>query len=395
MKRMRLDIQLFASGTIAETSSPSAGNIRITWTSTLNAGANTSSVTATVQIQRVASGTTTGTFSGNVKIDGTSYSISKYGSWSTTWTTVGSATKTVTHNEDGTKSINIQSTLEQAGTSLEGTYKAGTSGTANATLDNNNRASVLGVITDFGITDTKTIAITKYVAGYTDKLIISSGTTTIKTINSITNGYSLTFSAGEITTIKGLMTSPKINLTFTLSTYDGATQIGSNSVKTASVSSLDKPIMFNYIKKENGFYQMAINGIVDDNISDPLQVYDDSGNEILNEVVLYNNASGSATSLTLSETSANFTYCEIFYGLPGGVYGYNSAKIYSPNGKEAGLISIGQSNGYVYLNSAVATISGTNITISNDYRTRLATTPGITITSDVNQITIYRVVGFR
>lgn len=288
MEKIKLNIQMFAGATIDGYSTASNCDCQIVWSSTLDPDKNTSSVTASIQVRKNGSGSTQGTFSGNITIDGTAYSVSKYTTWSWgTWHTVGSATKTVTHNENGTKSINIRGTLTQTGTSMAGTYTAGSTSTSIA-LDTNNRASILGDIDDFGINDTVDIPITKYVAGYTDSLVITYGATTIKTITSITNGYDLTFSAGEQTTISGLMTSPSIELTFTLSTYDGATYIGSSSVKTAKITSLSQPTLYNIVKKTNGYYQLAINGIVDDNDTSTLQVYDDSGKKtFLSNLGLY------------------------------------------------------------------------------------------------------------
>ena len=275
MQKMRLNLQFFASGTIDGSSTASNCDCRITWSSTKNDD-NTSKVTASVQVKKSGSSSTSGTFSGTLKIDGTSYSISKYDSWSWgSWHTVGTKTKTITHNEDGTKSISISANLTQTGTSMAGTYKA--SGTAK--LDTINRASKINEIDDFSIDDTITISITKYVSTFTDNLVISVGGTTIKIINSIVNGYSLTFSETEKNTIKSLMTSPKINLLFTLTSLNGTTEIGSSSV-VAEVSSLDKPVIWHYSKKDNGHYQMAINGVVDETNESPLQIYDDEGNLI-------------------------------------------------------------------------------------------------------------------
>lgn len=274
MQKMKLNLQFFASGTINKTSSPSAGDVRIVWSSTKNDINNKSSVTATVQIKRSSSGTTTGTFSGTLVIDGTSYSISKYGSWSTSWVTVGSKTKEVTHNEDGSKSINISTTLTQTGTSMAGTYKA----SGSATLDKINRASKLSAIEDFKLTDTITINITKYITTAVDKLQIKLGDTLIREVANISNGYELTFTTTEQTTIKNLMTSPQATLIFLLTTISGETTLGT-STQSATVTSLDKPIYRNIIKKENGHYQVAINGVVN-NEAGTFQVYDDDGNLI-------------------------------------------------------------------------------------------------------------------
>lgn len=283
MEKMKLNLQLFASSTIDGSSTASNCDCRIVWSSTKNDSNNTSNVTATVHIKKTGSSSTSGTFSGTITIDGTSYSVSKYGSWAWgDWRTVGSASKTVTHNENGTKAINISANLKQTGTSMAGTYSA--SGTA--TLDTINRASKLGAIEDFKLTDTITINITKYITAATDKLQIKLGDTLVKEINNITNGYSLTFTTAEQTTIKNLMTSPQATLIFLLTTINGETTLGT-STQSAAITSLDKPVYRNIVKKSNGHYQVAINGVVDTTKSDVLQVYDDNGNLINDNQVLW------------------------------------------------------------------------------------------------------------
>ena len=128
---MKLNIQLFASGTITGTSTASGGRCRILWEEgTGSTSTNTSPVTATFQIRKDGSSSTTGTFSGSLTINGTKTSISKKFSpynWGT-WATVGSATVNVKHNSDGTKSITIKGSVSNTGTSMAGTYSA--SGTA-------------------------------------------------------------------------------------------------------------------------------------------------------------------------------------------------------------------------------------------------------------------------
>lgn len=280
MEQMKINLQRFAGATIAGSSTADNCDCRIVWTSEDVEGTNTSKVTANVQIYKSGSSETTGTFSGTLKIDGTSYSISKKDTWSWgTWHTVGSKTKTVTHNEDGKKSITISCSLSQTGTSMAGTYTA--SGTA--TLDTINRASVLGDIPNFKIDELISIPITKYVSTFTDTLVISYEGTTIKSVNNITDGHSFTFTSLEQTTIKSLMTSPQIKLTFTLTTSNGGTTIGTDS-KTALVSSLDVPVYRNVIKKDNGKYQTAINGLIDPTNTRPLQVYDDDGVDMFGRI---------------------------------------------------------------------------------------------------------------
>ena len=65
---------------------------------------------------------------------------------------------------------------------------------------------------------------------------------------------------------------------------------------------------------------------------------------------LYNNASGSNTSIVLSDSVANYTYIEIFYGWGDGTtFGLSSEKIYDPSGKKANLKITALNNGYIYI----------------------------------------------
>ena len=275
MQKMKLNLQFFASGTInASSTTMPSGTGKVQWSSSVISGTNKSSVTAIVYARRTSGTGNYCTVSGSVTINGSSKSISKYrGSddkWTTSWKEVGRYTTEVTHNEDGTKSINISFSISADTGGMNGTAK----GSGSATLDKINRASKLNAIEDFKLTDTITINITKYITTATDKLQIKLGDTLIREVANITNGYSLAFTTTEQTTIKNLMTSPQATLIFLLTTISGNTTLGT-STQSATVTSLDKPVYRNIIKKENGHYQVAINGVVDTTKSDVLQVYDD------------------------------------------------------------------------------------------------------------------------
>lgn len=280
MQKIKLNIQLFASGSISASSSTmSSGTGKVEWSSSVISGTNKSSVTTIVYARRTSGTGTYCTVKGSVTINGKSNSISKYrGSddkWTTSWKEVGRYTTEVEHTEDGSKQIAISFSINADTGGLNGTAK----GSANVTLDKINRASKLGTIEDFKLTDTITINITKYITAATDKLLIKLGDNLVKEINNITNGYELTFTAAEQTTIKNLMTSPQANLIFLLTTINGETTLGT-STQSATITSLDKPIYRNVVKKENGHYQVGINGTVNSEAS-TLQVYDDDGNDIL------------------------------------------------------------------------------------------------------------------
>lgn len=280
MQKIKLNIQLFASGSISASSSTmSSGTGKVEWSSSVISGTNKSSVTTIVYARRTSGTGTYCTVKGSVTINGKSNSISKYrGSddkWTTSWKEVGRYTTEVEHTEDGSKQIAISFSINADTGGLNGTAK----GSANVTLDKINRASKLGTIEDFKLTDTITINITKYITAATDKLLIKLGDNLVKEINNITNGYELTFTAAEQTIIKNLMTSPQANLIFLLTTINGETTLGT-STQSATITSLDKPIYRNVVKKENGHYQVGINGTVNSEAS-TLQVYDDDGNDIL------------------------------------------------------------------------------------------------------------------
>lgn len=173
----------------------------------------------------------------------------------------------VPHNEDGTApAFNITSFWNDNATPI-GSVTA----SENITLEPILRGSKLGAIDTFNINDTITIPISKYVNTYTDNLLVKVGDTTIKTINAISNNYSLTFTATEKTAIKNLMTSPQIIVTFELQTYNGSTLIGT-SIQNAICTDLDQPIMFTFHKTATG-YQIGINGIVDTSKEDGLQIF--------------------------------------------------------------------------------------------------------------------------
>lgn len=387
MEKMKFNLQLFGNGIIDGSSTASNCDCRIVWSSTKNDSNNTSNVTATVQIKKTGSSSTSGTFGGTITIDGTSYPVSKYGSWAWgDWRTVGSASKTVTHNENGTKAINISANLKQTGTSMAGTYTA--SGTA--TLDTINRASKLNVIDDFKLTDTITINITKYITTATDKLQIKLGDTLVKEINNITNGYELTFTSSEQTTIKNLMTSPQATLIFLLTTINGGTTLGT-STQSATVTSLDKPVYRNVIKKENGHYQVAINGVVDTTINDTLQVYDDNGN-LLNGKTIYENNEGSNGNITLSDSATGKKYIDIFYRDNDRTY--SSVRVYDPDNKHVDISTISRWGSTLYIKQKRIAIAGNKIANGNTTEVAFTTAPKIAIDTNANSIYITRVVAY-
>lgn len=287
MHKVKLNIQLFASGTInASSTTMPSGTGKVEWSSSVISGKNQSTVTAICYCRRTSGTGNYCTVSGSIGIGSQSKSISKYrGSddkWNTTWKEVGRFTTTMNHDANGTKAIKIAFTISADTGGLDGTAK----GDGTVQLDTINRASKLNAIANFNISDTITISIDKYVTDAVDTLQVKLGSTVIKEVANITNGYQLSFTDAEKTTISNLVSAPQATLTFLLTTVNGETVLG-NSTQTA-VATLSSGSYFREIyKKENGKYQVAINGFVNTEINDVLQVYDDNGNLINNNQILW------------------------------------------------------------------------------------------------------------
>ena len=109
---------------------------------------------------------------------------------------------------------------------------------------------------------------------------------------------------------------------------------------------------------------------------------------------LYNNATGSTGTITLSETSANFTYIEIFFKASDRNDAVKSIRVYSPNGKKAELSSMwwqGTTYG-IYCTNKDVSISGTSISANRNGWQYIGSDRYSTAE---NRIAILRVDGYR
>ena len=223
-----------ASGKIT-LSTPSGSSMSgyIAWSSVSNgSAANTSTVTATVYLKKNNSYTTTGTFSGTLTIDGTSYSISKYGSWVNSYTAVGTKKKTVTHNSNGSKSIKISTSIKNSGTSQAGTYSA----SKTVALDTIPRASSISSTAAWTAGSALTVSISRKSTSFTHKVSVSVGGTTVASAESI--GTSVTFSGDDfnLKVFKAMAAANSAKTKITVTTYSGSTQIGSAVTKEGNVN---------------------------------------------------------------------------------------------------------------------------------------------------------------
>lgn len=387
MQKARLNIQLFGSGIIDGSSTASNCDCRIVWNSTKIDSDNSSLVEMTTQIKKSGSSSTTGTFSGANIIDGTEFSVSKKTTWVWgDWRTVATSSKTVKHNDNGTKQISISTFLTQIGTTMAGTYRA----SGAITLDTINRASKLQTIDNFDLNDTIIIGIDKYVISAVDTLQIKIGDTLIREVTNIANGYELTFSDTEKTTINSLATNPQVSLIFLLTTVNGSTTLGT-STQSVLVTLLDKTMFREIYQKENGKYQVAINGFVNTEINDVLQVYDDNGN-LLNGKTIYENNEGSNGNITLNDSVAGKNYIDIFY--KDNDQTYSSVRVYNPDNKHVDISTISRWGNALYIKQKRITISGNKITNGNTTEVSFTTAPKIAISTTANNIYITRVVAY-
>lgn len=107
--------------------------------------------------------------------------------------------------------------------------------------------------------------------------------------------------------------------------------------------------------------------------------------------VLYSSASGTAGTVTLSDSAENYTYIEIFYRSSGD-NACGSVKVFSPNGKLVHLGTIHYIADYDYAKFALVNVSGSMITFSQNYQVTIKNN-GSTYSAE-NAIFITRVVGY-
>ena len=156
--------------------------------------------------------------------------------------TLASGSKNIYHDSDGTCTFNYSFSQEFAIT-YSGSSVGTISGSGSGTLNTIPRKSVLGTISNFTIGNAINIPITKYSSSFTDTLTIKLGSTTIKTISDISNGYDVSFTTAELNNIYSLLPSAtKGTFTFTLTTKSGSTTIGTSSkTATGSINANIKP----------------------------------------------------------------------------------------------------------------------------------------------------------
>lgn len=230
-----------ASGTIYGSTGNQYIDSKIEWTSTANNSANTSSVTASLYYKRNNTGfQTQGTGSFSITIDGQKTSASKYMTITgSAWVLAVTATKTVNHNDDGTKAITISATGSIPDTTLSSTSCSG-----RVSLDSIARASTLTSAANKTLGSACSIKWTPLSKSFRYKLNFTLGDFTYTTgaiHPNTTSAYTFTGYSLPIADIAPKITGnpPTGTMTVKLYTYsdsEAKTQVGSASTKTFTVT---------------------------------------------------------------------------------------------------------------------------------------------------------------
>ena len=227
------------SGTIYGSTGNQYIDSKIVWSATANNSANTSSVTASLYYKRNNTGfETKGTGSFTVSIDGQATSASKYMTITgSDWVLAVTATKTVSHNGDGTKAITIS-----ASGSIPDTTLSSTSCSGRVTLDTIPRASTLTSASNKTLGAACSVKWTPLSKSFRYKLKFSLGDwsyTTGAIHPNTTSAYTYTGYTLPLTVANQLPSAKTGTMTVVLYTYSDSgatTQVGSTSSKTFTVT---------------------------------------------------------------------------------------------------------------------------------------------------------------
>lgn len=187
--------------------------------------------------------------------------VKTYNNNETGWTYSGTTGwYTVSNKTSGTTSFYVE-LVDTGGYAQANWNKYDTSATFNLTVDP--AKSVLGSVANFTIGNAIPMTITKYSSSFVDNLVIKYGSTTVKTVNGITNGTSVSFTTSELNTIYSLMSTVNSGaFSFEITTYNGSTSVGSSSqTATGSITGANPTFSSSNITyKDNNSTTTAVTG---------------------------------------------------------------------------------------------------------------------------------------
>lgn len=212
--------------------------LRVDWTQTKNISANTSTITANMYLVNDWRLNVSGHAGNNCTIDGKSSDFTAPAINGTGTYLLGTASQTVNHNSDGSKSLTISAMYAIAAT-ISGTYYSKIEASATITLDSIARASSVSA-SNATMGSATTISISRASSSFTHTLTYLFGNTS-GTIVTKTTATSVSWTP-PLSLASQIPKAVTGTCTITCSTYNGSTLIGSKTCTlTLTVPSSVKP----------------------------------------------------------------------------------------------------------------------------------------------------------
>lgn len=212
--------------------------LKVSWSQTKDVANNQSTVKATMYLINDWTLYISGRSDNTCTINGSSGTYSSPAINSTGTHTLGSVSKTVNHNNDGTKSLTISAVFYIRAT-LSGTYYEKITASATITLDSIPRASTVSA-SNVNLNSATTISITRAASSFTHTLSYSFGSQT-GTIATKTDKTSVSWTP-PLSLASQIPKAVSGTCTITCDTYSGSTKVGSKTCTlTLTVPSSVKP----------------------------------------------------------------------------------------------------------------------------------------------------------
>ena len=226
------------TGTITGSTSNQYIDAKIEYSYTQNTEDNTSTITATLYFRRNNTGyTTSGTGTFYITIAGSVQSTNKYMNIGTGWADAGSITRTILHNDDGTKSVSIS-----ASGSMPSTTLAATSCSGMVKLNTIPRASTITSVANKSLGNSCIVAWTPLSKTFRYKLQFSLGGwlyTTDPIHPNTTAAYNYIYDPLPLEVANQLSSAKTGTMKVVLTTYsdsDAKTKVGSSSSEEFTVT---------------------------------------------------------------------------------------------------------------------------------------------------------------
>lgn len=229
-----------ASGTISLGKSNQIEG-RITWSSTTNIADNNSTVSATIQVRRTDTYTTTGTWSGTLKIGSTEKTFSVHSGVSSGWFTLLSFNITKAHSSGGSGTCYIGGSIQGPSGTSQANSKV--SGNETVTLDLIPRAATITSASNFTDEGTPTLGYSNPAGNSITSLqacIASQDGNTIyigyRDISKTGTSYSFSLTTNERNLLRNLCsTSNSMTIKYYLKTVIGSNTYYNSVSKTLSI----------------------------------------------------------------------------------------------------------------------------------------------------------------